>query len=74
MSDIFSHRPPIHNPTLEERRKYWGEKGKKLPPRRRCVDFDGDCFGLDHLACWLHDTSTGSCPFLAALDKPEEER
>lgn len=30
----------------------------------RCSDFDEDCFGLDHLHCWLYDPTKGLCPFL----------
>jgi hypothetical protein len=30
----------------------------------RCKDFDEDCFGLDHLHCWLYDPTQGICPFL----------
>lgn len=35
----------------------------------RCTDFDEDCFGLDHLNCWLLDPTTGICPFLNTDDE-----
>ena len=35
----------------------------------RCRDFDEDCFGLDHLSCWLYDPAQGLCPFLAPKSK-----
>lgn len=38
----------------------------------RCRDFDEDCFGLDHLHCWLYDPTQGICPFLSqSRDKPK---
>ena len=37
----------------------------------RCKDFDEDCFGLDHLHCWLYDPTQGLCPFLMCeTEKP----
>ena len=35
------------------------------PRRPRCADFDEDCFGLNHLKCYLHDPAKGVCPFLS---------
>ncbi len=39
--------------------------------KHRCKDFDEDCFGLDHLHCWLYDPTQGMCPFLKGL--PDEK-
>ena len=31
----------------------------------RCKDFDEDCEWIGcKLACWLHDPTTGECPYL----------
>ena len=44
------------------------EEAAKADGPKRCKDFDEDCFGLDHLHCWLYDPAKGYCPFLS--DKP----
>lgn len=54
--DLCSDCPPVGYPT---------DKTRCLPCPRRCTDFDEDCFGLDHLHCWLYDPSKGYCPFLS---------
>lgn len=49
--------------TLTERIRN-GSGEEKAPEPPRCRDFDEDCFGLDHLHCWLYDPAKGYCPFL----------
>jgi hypothetical protein len=51
------------------------ETRKPLSIKRQCRDFDEDCFGLDHLSCWLYDPTQGLCPFLTddALTATEPE-
>lgn len=37
-----------------------------------CKDFDQDCFGLDHVHCWLYDPSKGRCPFLTQQEARDD--
>ena len=31
---------------------------------QRCKDCDEDCWGLNHVSCWLYDPAQGFCPWL----------